>query len=92
MHIDIHDPVLESRIQRQVQAAGGNIEEAIDRLLRTQEELDRWLSEDRANINDKIRRGLEQLSLGEGIPGDVARAQMQERKAAWLRRSSSERH
>lgn len=70
MNIEIHDPVLESRIRRQVQTTrSGSIEEALLRLLETQEEQDRWLAENRA-INDKIRRGLEQLDRGEGIPED----------------------
>jgi hypothetical protein len=40
------------------------------RLLDTQEETDRWLLEHREAINTKIRRGMEQLDRGEGIPED----------------------
>ena len=36
----------------------------------TQEEQDRWLLENREAINSKIRRGIEQLDRGEGIPED----------------------
>jgi hypothetical protein len=84
MHIDINDPSLEARMQKQIRASGG-VEEALKRLLQTQEEQDRWLLESREAINAKIERGLEQLDRGEGIPGDEARARLQERKAAWLK-------
>jgi len=43
-------------------------------LLDTQQELDRWLLDNRDLINAKIRRGIEQLDRGEGIPGDVAKS------------------
>lgn len=34
------------------------------------EEQDRWLLENKAAINAKIQRGIEQLEKGEGIPED----------------------
>ena len=69
MRIEIQDTNLEARIQRQMQATGAaSAEEALLRLLDTQEEQDRWLLEDRGAINAKIRRGIEQLDRGEGIP------------------------
>jgi hypothetical protein len=40
------------------------------RLLETQEEQDRWLLENRDAINVNVRRGLDQLDRGEGIPED----------------------
>ena len=71
MNIEIHDAALEARIQRQIQTTGsGSVEEALLRLLETQEEQDRWLLENRDAINLKIRRGIEQLDRGEGIPED----------------------
>ena len=71
MKIEIHDRTLEARIQRQIQATGSSsVEEALIRLLETQEEQDRWLLENRAVINAKIRRGIGQLDRGEGIPED----------------------
>jgi hypothetical protein len=69
VHIDINDPGLEARMQKQIEASGG-VEEALKRLLQTQEEQDRWLLENRDAINAKIRRGIEQLDRGEGIPED----------------------
>jgi hypothetical protein len=69
--IEIRDAALEARIQKQLQATGsGSVEEVLVRLLETQEEQDRWLSENRQEINGKIRRGIDQLDRGEGIPED----------------------
>ena len=70
MNIEIHDTSLEVRIREQVRATGGSVEEALLRLLETQEEQDRWLLENRSAINAKIRRGIEQLDRGQGIPED----------------------
>ncbi len=71
MNIEIHDAALEARIQKQLQATGSaSVEEVLLRLLETQEEQDRWLLENRETINAKIRRGIEQLDRGEGIPED----------------------
>lgn len=69
MNIEIRDPNLEARILRQAEATGsGSAEEVLLRLLDTQEEQDRWLEESRGEQRAKIRRGIEQLDRGEGIP------------------------
>jgi hypothetical protein len=82
MNIEIHDPALEARIQKQIQAtSSGRVEEALLRLLETQEEQDRWLMENRDAINAKIRRGIEQLDRGEGIPEDKLDAYLAELKS-----------
>lgn len=82
MHIEIHDTALEARIQRQIQVTGAaSAEEALLRLLETQEEHDRWLMENREAINAKIRRGIVQLDRGEGIPEDQLDAYLAEQKA-----------
>jgi predicted transcriptional regulator len=71
MNIEIHNAALEARIQKQLQATdSGSVEEMLSRVLETQEEQDRWLLDNRQAINAKIRRGLEQLDRGEGIPED----------------------
>ena len=71
MNIEIHDAALEARIQKLFQATGsGSVEEVLLRLLETQEEQDRWLLENRETINAKIRRGIEELDRGQGIPED----------------------
>lgn len=59
----------------------GAPEDALVRLLGTQEEQDRWLLENREEINAKIRRGIAQLDRGEGIPEDRLDAYLAELKA-----------
>ena len=82
MNIEIRDAALEARIQKQVQATGsGTVEEALLRLLETQEEQDRWLTDNRDAINGKIQRGMAQLERGEGIPEDQLDAQLSKLKA-----------
>jgi hypothetical protein len=82
MTIEIRDPSLEARIQKQIQATGsGSVEEVLLRLLDTQEEQDRWLVENREEINAKIRRGIAQLDRGEGIPEDQLDAYLANLKA-----------
>jgi len=82
MNIEIHDPALEERVWRQIRAIGAaSAEEALLHLLETQEEQDRWLLDDREAINAKIRRGIEQLDRGEGIPEDRLDAYLAELKA-----------
>ena len=71
MNIEILDASVEARITRQMRATGAaSVEEALLRLLDTQEEQDRWLLDNKAAITTKIRRGIEQLDRGEGIPED----------------------
>jgi len=82
MNIEIHDSGLEARIQRQIHATGAvSAQEALLRLLETQEEQDRWLLENRDSNDSKIRRGIDQLDRGEGIP--------EEQLDAWLARMIS---
>ena len=82
MNIEIHDTALEARIQKQIQATGAaSVEEALLRLLETQEEQDRWLIENLDAINAKIRRGIAQLDRGEGVPEDQLDAYLAEQKA-----------
>lgn len=69
MQIEIRDADLEARIRKQLQSTdAGSIEEVVSRLLETQEEQDRWLLENKAEIQGKIQRGIGQLDRGEGIP------------------------
>jgi hypothetical protein len=82
MNIEIHDAALEARIRKQLQATdSGSAEEMLLRLLETQEEQDRWLLENREAINTKIRRGIDQLDRGEGIPEDRLDAYLADLKA-----------
>jgi hypothetical protein len=82
MNIEIRDAALEARIQRQLQATGSSsVEEVLLRLLETQEEQDRWLLENREMIDAKIKRGIDQLDRGEGIPEDRLSAYLADLKA-----------
>ncbi len=82
MKIDIRDAALEARIQKQLQATGSaSVEEVLLRLLETQEEQDRWLLENREAIHVKIRRGIDQLDRGQGIPEDHLDAYLADLKA-----------
>jgi hypothetical protein len=82
MTIEIRDASLKARIQKQLQATGSrSVEEVLIRLLDTQEEQDRWLLENREEINAKIRRGIAQLDRGEGIPEDQLDAYLAKLKA-----------
>ncbi len=75
--IEIRDAALEARIRKQLEATGsGSVEEVLLRMLESQEEQDRWLLENRETINAKIRRGIEQLDRGEGIPEDQLEAHL----------------
>lgn len=82
MNIEIRDAALQARIQKQLEATGSaSAEELLARLLQTQEEQDRWLLENREAIAAKIRRGIEQLDRGEGIPEDQLDAHLKSLKA-----------
>jgi hypothetical protein len=82
MTIEIRDASLEARIRKQLQATGASsVEEVLLRLLDTQEEQDRWLLENREEINAKIRRGTDQLDRGDGIPEDQLDAYVMNLKA-----------
>ena len=82
MNIEIRDAALEARIKKQLQATGSaSVEEMLLRLLETQEEQDRWLLENREAIHVKIRRGIDQLDRGQGIPEDHLDAYLADLKA-----------
>jgi hypothetical protein len=82
MNIEIRDAALQARIQKQLEATGSaSAEELLARLLETQEEQDRWLLENREAIGAKIRRGIEQLDRGEGIPESRLDAHLKSLKA-----------
>ena len=83
MNIEIRDPNLQARLQRQMEVSRStDPEEVLVRLLDTQEELDRWLELKKEFINAKIRRAGEQLDRGEGIPDDQLDAYLAKLKAA----------
>ena len=51
------------------------------RLLETQEEQDRWLLQNRETNSAQIRRGIQQLDRGEGIPENRLDVYLAELKA-----------
>jgi hypothetical protein len=82
VNIEISDPSLEARINKQLQKIGAStLEEVLRHLLETQEEQDRCLLSNRDAINADIQRGLEQLDRGEGIPEDQLDAYLANLKA-----------
>jgi hypothetical protein len=82
VNFEIHDAALEARIQKQLKATdSGSVEEVLLHLLETQEEQNRWLLENREAINAKIRRGIDQLDRGEGIPEDQLDAHLAKLKS-----------
>jgi hypothetical protein len=82
VNIEIRNAALEARIQKQLQATGStSVEEVLLRLLETQEEQDRWLLESRETINAKVRRGIDELDRGEGIPDDQLDAHLAKLKS-----------
>jgi predicted transcriptional regulator len=80
--IEIRDPSLGARLNRQLRKIGaGSLEEVLRHLLETQEDQDRWLVLNRDAINESIQRGLEQLDRGEVIPEDQLDAYLADLKA-----------
>ena len=78
-------PEDEELIQKRLRSGVFNsIEEVIHDALATQNDNEDSLQENKGVINEKIARGIAQLDRCEGVQGDVARARLQVRKAAWL--------
>jgi hypothetical protein len=71
VNLEIRNAALEARLRKQLEATGSaDVEELLLRLLETQEEQDRWLLENRVEVDAKIRMGIEQLDRGKGIPDE----------------------
>jgi antitoxin ParD1/3/4 len=84
MKIELN-PEDEQLIQKRLQSgAFHTIDEVIHDALTSQDAEEEWFQENRSMIEAKISRGLTQLDSGERIPGNIGRARLQERKAAWL--------
>ena len=78
-------PEDEKLIQKRLQTgAFRSVEEVIHDALAAQDTEAEWLAENQRAIDDKIARGIAQLDRGEGVPGDAARARLQQRKSDWL--------
>jgi hypothetical protein len=93
VNIEIHNAALAARIQKQLQATGsGSVEEVLLRLLENQKEGDRWLLEGRKVVNTRIKRGIDQLDRGEGIPEDQLDAHLARLKIGSRAAASVTRH
>jgi Arc/MetJ-type ribon-helix-helix transcriptional regulator len=55
-------------------------DEVIDRALEVLRGQDEWLAADRQSIDAKIRRGIEELERGEGIPEEALDAHLERLK------------
>ena len=55
--------------------------DVIDRALEVLRERDQWLAANRHLVEAKIRRGIEELNRGEGIPEDELDAHLERLKA-----------
>jgi len=75
-------PEQEHRIAEAVRSgAYQNPDEVIDRALEVLHERDEWLLANRQAVDAKIRRGIEELDRGEGIPEDKLVAHLKALKA-----------
>ena len=64
-------PEQESRIAEALRSgAYQSPDEVIERALEVLHERDEWLMANRQTVDAKIRRGIEELNRGEGIPED----------------------
>ena len=82
MKIEIQNPDLEARLQKQLESIDSDsMEEVLRHLLQTQEEQDRWLQEFGKEIKEKVRIGREQLNRGEGIPDHALPSHLAKPKA-----------
>ncbi len=78
-------PETEELIQREVQRGScESVEEYVERAVRLLHEEEELLAREKDAIGAQIASGLAQLDRGEGVPGDVARSRLQQRKATFL--------
>jgi Arc/MetJ-type ribon-helix-helix transcriptional regulator len=75
-------PEQEHRIVEAVRSgAYQSADDVIDRALEVLHERDEWLMANRLAVDAKIRRGIEELNRGEGIPEDELDAHLRRLKA-----------
>lgn len=77
-------PELEELVKQDVQRGSyQSVDEYVERAVQMLHEEEELLAHEKDAIGEQIASGLAQLDREEGIPGDVARAHMQKRKAIW---------
>ncbi len=75
-------PEQEHRIAEAMRSgAYRNPDDVIDRALEVLHERDAWLTANRGAIDAKIRRGIDELNRGDGIPEDELDAHLERLKA-----------
>ena len=78
-------PELEQLIQKDIERGGyQSIEQFIERAIQLLHDEEHLLQENRDAIHNAIGEGLAQLDRGEGVPGEVSRARLQEKKSLWI--------
>ena len=71
-------PPQEKRIEQALRSGGyQSADDVIDRALEVLHEQDEWLMANRGAVDAKIRRGIEELDRGEGIPEDELDAHLE---------------
>lgn len=78
-----HEQLISQAIQT---GAYQNAEDVIGRALEVLRSEDEWLNENKAAIGEKIERALGQFERGECFSPEQLRADMERRKAEWLRK------
>jgi Arc/MetJ-type ribon-helix-helix transcriptional regulator len=78
-------PELEQLIQKDIELGGyQSVEEFIERAIHLLHGEEHLLHANREAIQKAIGDGLTQLDRHEGVRGEVSRARLQEKKAAWI--------
>jgi antitoxin ParD1/3/4 len=78
-------PELEQLIQKDIERGGyQSVEQFVERAIQLLHDEEYLLQESKHSIHEAIGDGLAQLDRGEGVPGEVSRANLQRRKAAWI--------
>ena len=79
-------PEQEQLVAEAIQIGGyQNADDVIARALEVPRAEDGWMHEQRETVSAKIERAFEQFECGEFFTDRQSRADMEQRKAAWLR-------
>jgi hypothetical protein len=88
---DLHDDPTKARVgatnpegHRTRRGGYKSVEQFVERAIQLLHDEEYLLQESKHSIHEAIGDGLAQLDRGEGVPGDVSRARLQEKKAAWI--------
>jgi antitoxin ParD1/3/4 len=82
------NPELEQIIGQDVQRGNySSVDEYLDRAVRILHQEEELLALDGKIVDEEIALGIAQLDRGEGVPGEVARKRLQDRKARFIESS-----